>query len=347
MMRTRNRFPLLSAVALCVLLLLSVSCQSAVKVRHLVPARVDLSSYRDIAVLPPDTGLSWRSHPDIYFDDLDWYLYSDTYDARKPAGEYATTRLQETLSGTGYFRLVSPSEAKATIQLRIDYLQVEETPRIHSMVEERTITVDGQNQRVKVEVGSEYSLEQDVSLGVTWTVRDRQSGRLLASDSYSADRSNTTLVGRRAYSADGYTDTRLWSSFRTPSVMGLVRSMVDSFQGRIARALAPAWRTERVPLIPIRKHQEAKAAAKMAGKGLLEEAYQAYLEIWKEEGNGRAGANAALLLEAQGKLDEALSLIGQVAEGTGDGEVRKLQERLASYAASHREALRQWEGTGT
>ena len=69
---------MLSAVVLCVLLLLSVSCQSAVKVRHLVPARVDLSSYRDIAVLPPDTGLSWRSHPDIYFDDLDWYLYSDT-----------------------------------------------------------------------------------------------------------------------------------------------------------------------------------------------------------------------------------------------------------------------------
>ncbi len=346
-MRTRNRFPSLLALVLCAFLFLAVSCQSAVKVSHLVPARVDLSSYRDIAVLPTDTGFSWRSHPDIYFDDLDRYLYSGTYEGREPAGEYATARLKETLSGTGYFRLVSPSAAKATIQLHIDYLRIEETPRVRNIVEERTVVVDGQNKRVKVEVGSDYSLEQDVSLGVTWVVRDRQSGRMLATDSYSASRRDTTLVGRRTYSADGYTDTRLWSSFRAPSVMGMVRPMVDAFQGRIARALAPSWRTERVPLLSIRNHQHAKTAAKMAGKGLLEEAYQAYLEIWKGEGNERAGANAALLLEAQGKLDEAVSLIGKVAEGSGDGEVRNLQERLQDYAVSHREALRQWEGTGT
>ncbi len=344
-MRTRNRFSLPLALVLCALLCLAVSCQSAVKVRHLVPARVDLSAYRDIAVLPTDTGFSWRSHPDIYFDDLDRYLSSGTYEGRGSVGEYATIRLQETLSGTGYFRLVSPSDAKATIQLHIDYLRIDETPRVRSIVEDRTVMVNGQSKHVKVEVGSEYSIEQDVSLGVSWVVRDRQSGRTLATDSYSASRRNTTLVGRRTYLADGYTDTRLWSSFRAPSVMGPVRSMIDSFQGRIALVLAPSWRTERVPLLAIKDHQGAKNAAKMADKGLLEEAYQAYLEIWKEEGNERAGANAALLREAQGKLDEALSLIGQVAAGTGDKEVRKLQERLTSYAASHREALRQWEGT--
>lgn len=313
-------------------------------VRHLVPGQVDLSRSRDIAVLPTETGFYWHRHPDIYFDDLNRYLLSGDYEGVVPAAEYASLRLRQTLQDSGYFRVVDLSEAKATIQMHIDYLHVEEIPKIHEITEARTVVVDGKETKEKVEVGAEYFLDQKVSLGLTWVVRDKASGRMLASDRVSSVRSTTTQVGKRTFSASGYHDFFLWSSFRAPSVMGMVRSIIDSFQTGIVRHLAPTWVTEQVPLLSIKHHEGAKEAEKLFRKNLVGDACRAYLKIWQEEGIDRAGANAALLWEAQGNSDEALALIGKVALQSSDRQVLVLKERLASYVANHRAAMEQLNG---
>lgn len=343
------------------LVVLLASCRSTATVRHLVPAEDDLALWRTLAVEPCTVGRGIPAYGDVYFSDFGWAFASVPSSEEERIAREASDMLAMTLSSSSYFTVVPPARTallessgpgalarqgvQAVVQSRIDFIDIDQRPEVDELEEWQEKKVDGRTQRVRVVTGREYSVEQRVTVGFTYLVKDLASGTVLASGTLKDSRERTTLIGRRRYEDGAFYDTRLWISHRVPDVDDLVDDIIRSFQPEIACRLMPTWRYAHVALLPAGPGEASKTARRLAKDGLWEAAGRAYETAWEQDGNVYDGCNASLMLEAQGRLDEAVALTSRVAAGSTDRKVLAFQERQKGALAAHRAAINQIEGT--
>ncbi|NBK24306.1 MAG: hypothetical protein EOM68_20025, partial [Spirochaetia bacterium] len=359
------------------------SCATSITVRHLVPGEVDLSSSRHIAVastnaykFPYGRPLSpWISG----LSETDFTL-SSGYDTNlaSSVASTASRMILDSVQGTGYFTVLTPEVTDAYMTLSkvgentsamlkakgvqallsssISYMDVEEEvigKDVKTFVTEDidpdpAVTTIRSYEKV---TSREYFLVQKATLTLTYTVFDLSSGSILLSRSFTGKEDQETKIGIRTYDAGapgGYRDERRYSSGYAPSFKPLFENIIRSFSSTISKQLAPSWQTKRLTLMSNKpKLEAAKSAYTLAERGSYEAAYMQFLSLYESNGHIASGYNAALLLEAMGRLAEAVDLMNDVYNRSGSRQAYEALLSMQEVKSQSEKAQRQISGEGS
>ncbi len=194
--------------------------------------------------------------------------------------------------------------------------------------------------------GREYFLIQRATLTLTYTLYDTTDGRVIASRTFTDSREQETKIGTRTYGADlkTYRDERSYFSSVAPSFEALCRAITSSMATKISSQLAPSWESSQVTLMEVKpKGELSKEANKAVRRGEYQQAYELYMQLWRQH-SFAAGYNAAILLEGMGKLDEALALMSDVYHQSGSSRSYAALIRIQEVKSQHDKAQRQISG---
>ncbi len=356
------------------------SCATSITVRHLVPGEVDLSAARTIAVastsaykFPYGRPLSpWISG----LSETDFTL-SSGYDANlaSTVAASASRMMLDAVQSTGYFSVLGPDVTDAYMTLskvgentaallkakgvqallssNISYMDLDEdvvgrdvkTFVTEDVDPDPAITTIKSYEKV---TSREYFLVQKATLTLTYTVYDLASGSLLLSRTFTGKEEQETKVGIRTYDAGapgGYRDERRYSSGYAPSFRPLFDKILRSFSSTVSKQLAPYWETKRLTLMSNKpKLETAKGAYTLAERGSYDAAYRQFLSLYTMQGHIPSGYNAALLLEAMGRLAEAVDLMNDVFNRSGSRQAYAMLLEMQKAKSQNEKAQRQISG---
>lgn len=364
-------------VALTVIVL--TSCATTITVRHLVPGEVDLGSSRTIAIastaaykFPFGRPLSpWING----LSETDFTL-SSGYDGNLPASVALTAgkMLLDAAQSTGYFTILNPEVTDAYLTLskvgenasallktkgvqallssNITYMDVEEEVvgrDIKTYVTEDVDPTPAVSMKSYEKVTSrEYHLVQKATLTLTYTLYDLVNDRILLTRTFTGKQDQETKIGIRTYDAGasgGYRDERRYSSGYAPSFRPLFEKILRSFSSTIAKQLAPSYQTKRLTLMGNKpKLDAAKSAYTLAQRGAYAQAYAQFLSLYELSGHVASGYNAALMLEALGRLAEAVDLMNDVYNRSGSPQAYAALVRMQEVKSQSDKAQRQISG---
>ncbi|MGE4583779.1 MAG: type IV pilus biogenesis/stability protein PilW [Sphaerochaeta sp.] len=359
---------MLRFVLVAMMVFLLTSCATTVTVRHLVPAQVDLSGQRSLAVASTDAFRFPYGRPLSPWisglQETDFTL-SSGYDTRlaTQVSESATSLIREAVDNTGYFTVLPPKVTdayqtlsktgedvfqllldkgmKALLTSEISYMDVDESIVGRDV---RQFVTEGGKTYEKV-TSREYYLVQKATLTLTYSLYDLASKHILISQSFTDKQERETKVGIRTYTSDGYQDQRLYSSGYAPSFLPLFQTILDRFSSTISRQLAPYYETKHLVLMPNKPKLEiAKDAYTWAERGEYERAYDRFASIYQSSHQLSAGYNAALMLEALGRLPEAVDLMNALYNGSGSPQAYKELLRMQQTLSQEEKAQRQING---
>ncbi len=374
-MRKRALLGILSLLAL----LFFTSCATSIKVRHLIPSDVDLSNHRNIAIASTEkyTSPRWGLPPWVKGSSDTSFTLSSGFDANLDVlvAEASTAYLVDALVDTAYFTVLRPETTDAYLTLgksghnayamlreqgieallksSITYLNCEEQiigRDIKEWVTENSDPEDPASKVISYEkvTGRSFYLEQQATVTFTYTLIDLMTNRILATDSFTSQKTKETLLGKTIF-AKGETGRdiheRDYSSGFAPSFFSLFDGMVSRIPKEIATQLAPSWSESRVSLMPNKPKANVGHAYKLAEKNALRQAYEVFILEWEQSSHLPSGYNAALLLEGMGQYSEALELMNQVYNKTGDEKSLSQLIRLKEVSNQQEKAMMQIDGT--
>lgn len=367
-------------------LLIFSSCATSIKVRHLVPSAVDVSNHRNIAIASTEMYTFPRAgmlSPWIKGVSDTTFTLSSGFNANLNAkvAEASTAYLVDAMVNTNYFTVL-PHETtdaylilgksgknaydmlreqgvEALLQSAITYMNSEEqivgrdvkewvtedpAPKIPEPGDPLYVPKPISYEKV---TGRSLYLEQQATVTFTYTLVDLQTNRILATNSFTSQKSKETYLGKTIFGAgDGGRDVyeRSYSSGFAPSFFPLFDSMVRGIPSQIAKQLAPSWTESRITLMANKPKADVGPAYKMAEQGDLEQAFELFFPIWEQRSHLPSGYNAALLLEGMGQYGEALSLMNQVYNKSGDSKSHAQLIRLKKVSSQQNEAMKQIDG---
>lgn len=345
-----------SALVILIALLLA-SCQTSIRIDYLYPSDVNMSQYRNLAVMPvvPYRGYipssSWIAGLDVMAGHV---RVRSSYSSGISAdvADYATDQLYSTLSDTGYFNLLDPTSTAwvvnsgyrvserlrdmgydAVMIARIDDMSVDE--RIYTRRNSERVW-DEHRKEYRMEYWYDYYVRQKVSVRYSISIIDTRTDRIVATRTFIDSDS-------RSESFDPY-----WPSFDGIELM--LRRMFRGFNEGIRRSFVPTSRSYSVSLMDNKpKLESAEGAYKMADDGRYKDARDLFLSIWNAEHHVPSGYNAALITAALGDFDSAISLSGEIMGYSADSAVKELYDDLVTLKRRNEEALSQFvasdEGT--
>lgn len=381
-MRKRALLGILSIMAVMAL----TSCATSIKVRHLVPSDVDVSNHRNIAIASTEIYAYPRGGmlpPWVKGSSDTTFALSSSFDSKVNAEVAAasTAYLVDAMVKADYFTILSPEPTDAYLTLgkngknaysmlieqgvqallksSITYMNVEEQiigRDIKEWVTENPNPVstdtaaEAAAKIVSFEkvTGRSFFLEQKATLTFTYTLVDLKANRILATDSFTSQKTKETCLGNTIFASGEISrDTyeRCYSSGFAPSFFPLFEMMVKEIPSVVAKQLAPSWTEARVNLMANKPKADVAQAYKMAEKGNLRGAYEVFIQAWELSTHLPSGYNAALLLEGMGQYSEALSLMNQVYNKTGDTKSLSQLVRLKEVSSQQDEAMKQIDGT--
>ncbi|MFA6681716.1 MAG: hypothetical protein WCS35_06760 [Sphaerochaeta sp.] len=375
-MRKRAIAGLLSLVVI----LAFTSCATSIKVRHLIPSDVDVSNHRNIAITSTEMYVFPRSGilpPWIKGSSDTSFTLSSGFDSDVNAkiAKSSTTYLVDALVNTDYFTILPPETTDAYLTLgksgenafdmlikqgvqallksSITYMNCEEQiigRDIKDWVTEKSDPTDSTSKDISYEkvTGRSFYLEQKATVTFTYTLIDLKANRILATDSFTSQETKETCLGKTIYGTGENsrdTDERCYSSGFAPSFFSLFDGLIKKIPSQVAMQLAPSWEEARVSLMSNKPKADVKQAYKMAEQGNLRGAYEVFFQAWDQSTHLPSGYNAALLLEGLGQYSEALALMNQVYNKTGDSKTHVQLIRLKEVSSQQDEAMKQIDGT--
>lgn len=363
------------------------SCTTSIKVRHLVPSDVDVSNHRNIAIASTEMYVTPRGGmlpPWIKGSSETFFTLSSGYNSNlnEKVAEASTAYLVDAMVNTDYFTVLPHKATDAYLTLgmggenayallreqgvdallrsSITYMNSEE--QIIGRDIKEWVTEDPAPKtpkpgdppyvpkKISYEkvVGRSYYLEQVATLTFTYTLIDIQTNRILATQSFTSQRTKETALGKSTFkSCDECQDKdeRIYSSGFAPSFFPLYDEIVRELPAKIAKQLAPSWSESRVSLMANKPKADVAHAYKLAEKGDLQQAYGVFYQAWKELSHVPSGYNAALLLEGMGQYSEALALMNRVYNASGNAKSHDQLLRLKKVASQQEQAMKQIDGT--
>ncbi len=288
-----------------------VSCATTVPVQVTKPAEVNMAKYKKLLVQ------DFRYPREYWYDDAE------------RVSRYASSKLVEDLTATGYFEVsnardianwsdLSPVElGKRTGASALFVPEILQFARTHNY-ETREIKNKNEDTGEVTTSYVSYILVTD-TVDVSYRVVDTATGSVYVTRTFKEK--DTREVKDEDY--------------RTiPSQTDNGQAMLNTIIQKITRQLAPYTVTEARYMISDKtKSDDMKEADALVKKAQYDAAYSKFLGIWEATKNPAAGGNAALLLEILGRLDEAVVLMEKVSAETGDkvvntrlAELRKMKK---------------------
>lgn len=344
-------------LALSALLLLS-SCMTNVSVEYMQPSEINMGPYRNIAVASTVPYRAFQSPP-IFVRGLDAAAERNTfvtssYDRSLAAyaANYATDKLIDTLTSSGFFSVTPP----AVTDVIIDYANLGNN--VASELEKRgidaviipRITAMGADEYISSE---EYYVNDPVRKDQSGNPLKVKAYRYYLNESAYIDYSYTIIdaATMQVYAVRHFSDSRESQSrisengMYSGNVRGFFTSMINSFQKYILRQLVPQRRSATLSLMSNKpKIESLKTAYEYAKSGNEAEAERLFLTEYNTSGHIPSGYNAALLMASLGDVDKAIELLEQMSSTTDSKEVASLLAGMKDMRNRSEEAMKQING---
>ncbi len=307
-----------------VAVLLLASCATEVAIPYLRPSDINMGPYRNLALA---STVPYRGYVGSGISGSLWIpvsgpgglgvRISPTWQSNTAANvaAYATNALASTLSSSGYYNILSPSETDAILRApinasrefqrrgydavmipRIDAMNVNEN--IYTISQSRVVW-DPYLERDMVEYYYDYYLKRIMTITYTITVVDTATDSIVAVKTFSDSRTYTD-----------YFDPD-WPSYSNSEYY--FRRMIDSFQTGIRQLFIPSASSYHAVVMDNKPElAEANAGYDAIKNSDYSTALSVFTSCWNAYKHAPSGYNAALLIAAQGRYDDAIALLGEV-----------------------------------
>ena len=346
-----NMKKILSVAVIAMLLL--VSCATSVSLSYQKPSNVNMSQYRSVAVASASPFKSSQRIPlflrfDITDPTISTYMIFSTFDYDKVNDSCAkelTQMVNKVFSRSSYYSVLSPEKTDTYLSfykigknpselLKAEGVDALIVPKITRFYNDEFVTADTYEKD-----GTKYTtyyIHRSIDLGVTISVLDTATDRIIAMKEYSSTKNYVEVYDPefplifRYSQSDAISDT----------ISDMVSQMVADFVPTSGRA-----NVELLANSP--KNERAKEAYDAVKDGSYAYAYTLFNDIWNSEGHIPSGYNAALLIAVSGDLDGALRYLSAMQTRVSDRDVNRLYATLSSIKESNDKALAQYSPTTT
>ena len=354
----KKTFITLVVLAVAVILILT-GCSSTIAVKTLVPAKVDVSGYKTMAVRSTQDETRWVLP--IFWNSTFPFRYEINERYKKEL--MVTSRLDFSVSSriteaasstiykainTGFFTVLEPrltdsmvtvgeyggSVRDSLMQNKIDALL---TTKISDIYYDEYITQESGFSQTDKATGQKYNplyfyAVQKYAITIFYTLTDVENNKIIASGTFSSGmQENRTQLGRTKNAAGDFERT-FYSNIPTASSLlsDLIREFSDSFRDE----LSPHYTTEYFTFMS--NKPEVKSLER-AYDALYDEYWDTALRLFADEyarsGHIPSGYNAAILYFASGKTETALAISNELYTKYGSTKGLQLYDYLKRLAA--------------
>jgi hypothetical protein len=300
-------------------------CATTLNLNITRPAELDLNGATSIAVLPfGTTGFSNKKFTGGRYPVLDFFVSMISEDKeQRDFVNYMHKTLEADFAGSEYLKLINSDAVKSAVDRGADSpADVYVTGKLgsfHSEIKNDTRKVKKGEKTVVEEVyyrKANYSFEYQIVDG------------------------NTSQV---YYSSSFYgstTSDEYDSKSSVPSELAMFRDQIDSEMASIVRKVQPYNINKSIVLMKDKsKDPRMEEANKLAKNGSIEKSRELFESVYNSTGLMEAGYNAAAILEAQGKYEEARTLAEELVQKTGHKKAIRLRDDI-NYEINMSEKLK-------
>lgn len=282
-------------VLLILIAIIFASCSTSINVRVDRPAELDLSYAETIAVFP------FSEEPD-FWDYL--FLGTDSFDL----ANYFTNKLQSELINSGYFTVVSPTQAQSD-------LKNGKTPACDIYITGNIYNLYTEIEEVELEEPEEY-------LGKVFTKEYYRT--LNYSLAYNIVDSATGKIIRQVDKTYSTESSCEYEKSKLPNACELAEDQLEEVVSSLMKQISPYTVSKSITLLKDKtKNPQMKYADELVKNGNLTLAYKEFIACSNQTGMFEAGYNAACILEAQEKYTDAESLMLELYNRTGNTKAKE------------------------
>ncbi|MDD4082481.1 MAG: hypothetical protein PHD05_03795 [Sphaerochaetaceae bacterium] len=357
-MKNKNKLWIIGV--LCVLFF--ASCSTTVQVKNLLPSEVNMGAYKNLAVTscqPFNNSIYW-SHK-ITEIDLDRQIDLPSLtpmSIQTCVAKYCQDALFDSLEDSKFFTLTDPELTSDLISVGNNLGNTKELftkKGINAILATKITYLDYREYIYKKDktetdsngdsIGKDYYLHQEVAINLSYSVIDVLQNSIITTGSMSDEEEKETLVG--TYLIDDGTGSPSHTQHlnMAPALGNLFTVCIDGFVETIRTKLAPVWTQTNVSLMKNSpKLDSVEDAYKQVRKNNLMVAYNTFISAWDDERHISSGYNAAVVLQAMGKLEESISLMEEVYNYSGNSSIFKRLSIMRKNLEDYNEASDQISG---
>lgn len=289
-----------------VLVVLLSSCATSIRATIERPAELDLNGADTMAVLPfqvEDNSMGGFQTVLVFGNVTNFFnQLNNSQNGSTDAAYYLTRQLEQGIAGSKYVELVYSDAVKGALnagkQAPCDVYMAGYISKYDNEIKEikHTVKIDGQNVKVPY-------YHREVSFVLTYQIVDSETNRVISSKS-----------GEVRANSD-----ELENPEELPDPMRTLKPALDQAVSAIMKQIQPYTETKYISLLKDKtKDPDMKTADKYVKNGLFDAGRELYLNIYQTRGYFEAGYNAAIILEAQGKYQEAYDEMMELVRKFGD-----------------------------
>ena len=353
------------------IVLVITSCSTTIAIKRLVPAKVDVSGYKTIAVRSTIDETRWV-HPTfwgsyvpltgidaLYASYLSMSSYLD-FNASSRITDAATSMIYKAIN-TGYFNVLDPqyTDSLVTVGQRNGNLQktlmdnnvdAVLTTRITNLYYDEYIAPVKDSYLSKDKNGNQYYkvrfyLYQKYQISISYTLSDVENNKIIATGTFTSDaKVKQTLIGQ---TIDNYGTFQRESYINVTAASRLFEDLIKQFADSFRSELSPHYETHYFDFMP---NKNPKVDRLEPAYDALEDenwatALRLFADEYKKSGNVAAGYNASILYFTQGQYEEAYALAMELYNKYGNVDALDLYNVLKSIEAQEKAANAQINST--
>lgn len=273
-----------------------LSCATTIPTVVQRPAQLDLGGAKSISVLPFQTSSYGDNNSISILGLFRIVLNAREEDDKHQITSYITSELTEELLDSDFLSIVSSRKVQSALEYNTPIpCDVYLTGYISRYDDDIDAFWDEDEER--------YYYRRSIDFTLVYEIIDAKSNYVISRKSKGFSRNSETEYNKRDL----------------PNAFRLVRNDLDEFVSQLMKQLQPYSVTKYLSLIDDKdKMPEMKVAKNLAKDGNIQIAQEMYKTIYETKGSFEAGYNAAVLLQAQGRLEEAEELMSKLYYSTGE-----------------------------
>ncbi len=294
-----------AAICLC-------GCATQVKVVVDRPAELNMNGANSIAILPIQANEPEKTETINFLGFFTILRKSSTPSTREQLADYLTNSLTSKLLSTSYYTVVDSAMVEGALKAGnkppVDVYLTGSINQFNTKVTSEVVENDDGTTTVY------YKRTADVS--VNYRIIDATTGSIVA-------------MRKADYSRTSSSDT---DEYKLPGAYDLLTGELDRLASKIMKEVQPYQETMYLSLLKDKtKDPDFAEADQYAKNGAIELSYEKFQAIYDKTGYYEAGYNAAILLQALGKLEDARDAMKALVAKTGD------KKAISALAAINRE----------
>jgi len=357
-------------VLFVVLALVFTSCSTTIGIRRLVPAQVDVSGYKTIAVRSTIDETHWKQPsfwnsyvPFTSVDQLYWqYMTMRSYldfDASSVITNAASDMITKAIN-TGFFTIMEPKLTDSLINvgqysgnlqktLMDNNVDAVLTTKITAMNYDEYITAERDSYTSTDKNGQKYTairfyLVQKYSMSISYTLSDVENNKIIASSVFNSDnKQEKTLIGKTVNAKGDFEPEKYYT---ITSASALLKSLIKQFADKFQNELSPHYVTSYFDFMPNKPEVKSlKAAYDAVDNGSYQTALTLFSDEYARSGHVASGYNAAILYFALGQYQKAYDLCTDLYKNHGSADALDLMNTLKGIESQEKAAEHQIEST--